>query len=118
VAVVSSANKEFAPPSTISASSHNLRRNSFFIIFDFLKVYNNVDDCNQYSFFWTFNSFAEPRQPSLLSLTCMFEHLFSINHSLQKRKERLIHAAKLLNINKSAKQNNKFFHIALADICC
>ncbi len=42
----------------------------------------------------------------------------SIFHSLQKRKERLIHAAKLLNINKSAKQNNKFFHIALADICC
>lgn len=44
--------------------------------------------------------------------------IFYIIHSLQKRKERLIHAAKLLNINKSAKQNNRFFHIALADICC
>lgn len=35
------------------------------------------------------NSFAEPRQPSLLSLTCMFKHLFSISLSLQKRKERV-----------------------------
>lgn len=55
---------------------------------------------------------------------CLFSRIsaslsvVSIFHSLQKRKEHLIHAAKLLNIKESAKQNNRFFHIALADICC
>lgn len=48
--------------------------------------------------------------------------IFYIIHSLQKRKERLIHAAKLLNINKSAKQNNKFIFTlpvqTVANRCC
>ena len=53
------------------------------------------------------NSFAEPRQPSLLSLTCKFEHL--LHHSfLTETQGTCFSVAKLLNINKSAKQNNKF----------
>ena len=67
------------------------------------------------------NSFAEPRQPSLLSLTCKFEHL--LHHSfLTETQGTCFSVAKLLNINKSAKQNNKFIFTlpvqTVANRCC
>ena len=61
-----------------------------------------------------FNSFGSRISASL--------SVVSIFHSLQKRKEQIIYAAKLLNINKSAKQNNKFIFTlpvqTVANRCC
>ena len=68
-------------------------------------------------------STVSPSQDSrLFSRLLASLSIFYIIHSLQERKERLIHAAKLLNINKSAKQNNKFIFTlpvqTVANRCC
>ena len=68
-----------------------------------------------------FNSFGEPKLRSLLSHKCKFERGFNLSF-LTETQGTCFSVAKLLNINKSAKQNNKFIFTlpvqTVANRCC